>query len=200
MKISVLILLLGFSMMLSAESSVKSAYYRSYNYEKLEDYDNAIEALIPLYQQYPEGYTLNLRLGWLYYLRRSYANSLSHYKRAMLSVPSSNEARLGYVLPLLAQEKWAEAEEVLYAILKVDYYAHTANQRLAYCLRMQKKTELAEKIAQKMLALSPTSVIFLGELALAKLALKQTDAAAAIYHDILILDPENAAARTYLGQ
>jgi len=191
--------MLGLSSLLMAEPAVKTAYYRSYTHEKLEDYRNAIEALIPVYQQYPSGYTLNLRLGWLYYLQHSYADSLRHYKKAIAVVPSSNEARLGYVLPLLAQKKWVEAEEVLFAILKVDAYAVTANLRLAYCLRMQKKYELAAQVSQKMLALAPTSVLFLTELAAVKVVTGQTEQAVKIYQDILILDPENSSARTYLG-
>jgi len=42
-------------------------------------------------------------------------------------------------------------------------------------------------------------VLFLTELAAVKVVTGQTEQAVKIYQDILILDPENSSARTYLG-
>ena len=67
---------------------VKNAYYKSYNYEKMGDYKDAIKVLIPLYNKYPNAYTVNLRFGWLFYLNKNYKNSIFHYQKASMSIPS----------------------------------------------------------------------------------------------------------------
>ena len=178
--------------------NVRAAYHRSYTYEKTQDYGNAIKSILLVYRKYPNGYTVNLRLGWLFYLKGAYANSLQHYQKAVKTLPSSITPRLGYTLPLIAQKKWTAVEQTLNQILKVDFYNYTANLRLSYILRMQKKFDLAEKVIKKMLAFYPSDIALLGELALiyqAKGNLKGTEN---LYRDILILDPENTAARAFL--
>ncbi len=177
---------------------IKKSYYRSYQYEKTGDYENAIKALMFVYNEYPDGYTVNLRLGWLYYLMKKYANSVFHYKKAIKAAPYSVEAKLGYTLPLLAQKKFSEVESICYQIINTDFYNYYGNLRLSYALRMEKKYETAIKIAQKMLALYPTDVNFLIEIALSKFSLGKKEEAKKIFLDVLILDPENITAREYL--
>ena len=178
---------------------IKKAYEDSYRYEKLQNYEMAIKALMPVYKEYPKGYTVNLRLGWLYYLWGKYRNSIEHYQIAMEVAPYSVEARLGYMLPLLAQGRYAEVEKVAYQILKTDYYNYYANLRLAYALRMQKKYDLASEVARKMLVLYPTDVQFLVELALDYLGMGQKDKGYSILWDVLILQPDNETAKKVLG-
>ena len=179
-------------------ANVEDAYKRSYSYEKRQDYENAIKSIMPVYKQYPMGYTVNLRLGWLFYLKKAYANSISHYNKAIQALPVSVPPKLGYTLPLIAQQKWAQAEQVLNQILKSDYYNYLANVRLSYVLRMQGKFELAARVSQKMLTFYPIDTTFLAEFALSKIALGDTEGAKLILNDILILDPENITARSIL--
>ncbi len=180
------------------EKEIQEAYYKSYNYEQIQDYENAIKVLSLILKKYPDGYTANLRLGWLYYLNKNYANCIHHYKNAMKTAPYSVEAKFGYTLPLMAQGKYEEVESITSKILNNDYYNFYANLRFAYALRMQKKFELAEKVTNKMLALYPTDISFLTELAEIKDARGKKESAAATFRDILILDPENTKANGYL--
>jgi len=177
---------------------IREAYYRSYQYERVGDYENAIKALMPVYKAYPQGYTVNLRLGWLYYLKGNYANSLEHYGKAVRIAPSAFEPKLGYMLPLLAQARYIEVEQVAYQILGLDVYNYYGNLRLCYALRMQQKWNQAESVANKMLAVYPTDVQFLVELGLIKQAKGEVDTARSIFEDVLILDPENVIAREYV--
>lgn len=177
---------------------IQQAYYKSYNYEKIENYSDAIKAILPVYQEYPKTYTVNLRLGWLYYLNKNYANSSEHYQKAIKIAPASLEAKLGHLLPLLAQERYKEVEKEAFQILNMDYYNYYGNLRLAFALRMQQKHDTAEKIALKMLAIYPIDVSFLTEYALAKHGQGDIDAAVKTFYDIRILDPENITAREYL--
>ncbi len=177
---------------------IQNAYHKSYNYEKLQDYDNALKSLAPVLKEYPDTYTINLRMGWLHYLKKSYANAIEHYQKAVKIAPYSNEAKLGYILPLMDQAKYKEVEAVIEQVLNVDYYNYYANLRLAYVLRLQAKYDLAEKITNKMLAVYPTDVLYLTELGLVKDGQKNIEKANAIFWDIIVLDPENVTARNYL--
>jgi tetratricopeptide (TPR) repeat protein len=176
---------------------IQQAYSRSYGYEKVQDYGNAINALAQVIEQYPAGYTVNLRLGWLYYLKQNYADSLKNYAASAKSAPLSIEARLGSLLPLLAQGRYDQVEAAAYQILQTDRYNFTANLRLAVALRLEKKYELAGRITQQMLTLYPTDVTLLTEMGLLRQAEGQVDAATAIFGDILVLDPENIAANSW---
>ncbi|NPB04860.1 MAG: hypothetical protein GXO08_00530 [Aquificae bacterium] len=194
--IAVLVLaLVSFSL---SYEEIKRAYEKSYLYERLGDYKNAIRVLMPVYEAYPEGYTVNLRLGWLYYLWGKYKNSEFHYRKAVKAVPSSAEAKLGLSLPLSAQQKWNEVESLMYRVLAVDYYNYYGNLRLCQALREQKKYDLMMAVAKKMLALYPTSVPFLVYLAEGYYLTGKKEEAENLFRDVLILDPENVTAKKYL--
>lgn len=200
MKKSVLIIALlcaSISFGLSDEE-IQRAYYKSYNYEKIENYNNAIKALMPVYEEYGNTYTVNIRLGWLYYLQKKYANSFEHYSKAIQIIPTSLEAKTGRLLPLLAQDRYAEAEQEAFVILKIDHYNYYGNVRLAYALRQQKKLDMAEQVNLKMLAIYPLDVTFLTEYALVNHAKGDIAAAVKTFRSVLILDPENVTAKDYL--
>ena len=179
---------------------IRDAYKESFKYEKMQDYDNAMKAITPVYKAYAEGYTVNLRMGWLYYLKKNYANAIKNYENALTAAPDSIEAKLGASLPLLAQEKYDEVESLLNKVLKVDYYNYTGNLRLAYVLRLEEKYDLATKVAGKMLAIYPTDVSFMAELALDKFAKGDKTGAGEMMWNVLVLDPENVTAKEYFRQ
>ena len=176
------------------DQEIKAAYYKSYKTEKGGDFKHAIADLEPVYQAYPTGYTINLRIGWLHYLDGKHANAKYHYENAIKVAPSSVDAKLGYTLPLLAQQDWAKVEAVCYQIVKVDYYDYYANLRLAFALRMQGKLDLAKEVSYKMLAIHPSDTLYLTELALDLEAVGDKKSSSAIYLDILTMDPYNATA------
>ena len=177
---------------------IKAAYQKSYLYEKIGNYKDAIRVLMLVYEAYPNGYTVNLRLGWLYYLWGKYKNSEFHYTKAVKAIPSSVEAKLGLTLPLMAQEKWSETERVIYQILTVDYYNYYGNLRLCLVLEKEKKYNLQKQVALKMLSIYPTSVPFLLCLSKSYYHLGDLTKAKNLLKDVLILDPENVEAKALL--
>ncbi len=178
---------------------IRQNYARSYSYEQAHNYKDAIKALLLLHASFPQGYTVNLRLGWLYYASGAYANSLQHYETAIKALPAAIEPKLGYTLPLLAEGRYQDAEAVTRQVLAIDPSNFYGNLRYIQALRYQGKLEQAAKIAGLMLVLYPTDVGFLVELGLAKAALKDEEGARKVFGDILILDPENVTARKQLG-
>ena len=148
------------------DAEIRDAYHKSYRYEKAQNYTDAIKALAPVITAYPTAYTVNLRLGWLNYLTGSFATARTHYQTAIKTAPDSLEAKLGHTLPLMAQEKWEDVETLAKQILRVDPANYTANLRLAYASRLQKKFDAAEAILNGTLVLYPTDISLLTELAL----------------------------------
>lgn len=182
------------------DTQIREAYHQSYRYEKSQNYADAIKALMPVLEEYPQGYTLNLRLGWLHYLQGGFATARGHYETAVKVAPYSLEAKLGHTLPLLAQERWAEAEAVVRQVLRLDAGNYLANLRLAYALRLQQKFDAADEVVNRMLVSYPTDIALLSELALLKVAQGQGAEAGRIFNDILILDPENVTAKAQLSK
>lgn len=202
MKKLTMILLFVFvsSLFAITPEEIQEAYHKSFNYEQIEDYENAIRTLSPVLDEFPNGYTVNLRLGWLYYLLGKYANSIEHYQKAVQSVSTSLEAKNGLLLPLLAQNKYNEVTSTAYQVVSVDHYNYYGNMRLAFALRMQKKYDQAEQILNKMLAVYPTDITFLTELALIKYNQGDTEKAGGLMWDVLTLDPENETAKEYFEE
>ncbi len=197
-KLVLLILFLVSVSFALTEEEIKKYYWQSYNFEKMQNYEDAIKVLMPIYNKYPNGYTINLRLGWLYYLKGNYKNSIFHYKKAMKVFPYSVEAKLGYTLPLLAQEKYKDVISVCYQVLQIDFYNYYGNLRLSYALRKIKDFTNAKKVVLKMLALYPTNTEFLTELGIIYYELKDFISAKKVFNDVLILDPVNSTAKIYL--
>ncbi len=177
---------------------IAGSYKRSFDYERVEDYQNAIRALAPVYEAYPNGYTVNLRMGWLFYLNGNYNNAAAHYDVATRVMPMAIEPKLGWLLPLLAQGRWSEAETLAYQVVSVDHYNYYGNLRLAIALRMQGKVDAAYQIAMKMAIAYPTDILHLVELAQIHDARGDKDEARRLFGEILILDPENETARKYV--
>ncbi len=179
---------------------IKKAYYESYRLEREGRYARAREALRPVYETFPRAYTVNLRLGWLYYLEGRYRNAIEHYQIAAAAAPQAVEPLLGLSLPYLARKDWRRVEELMYRVLKIDYYNYYGNLRLARALREEKKYRQAEVVCRKMLTLYPTDVAFLTELALTLELSGCHKEALALFRDILILDPRNSVAKEYLSE
>jgi len=180
---------------LTAHEPLRAAWRQSQQSEQAQDYPAAIAALAHL----PESYLVHLRLGWLYYASGQYPPALGHYQAALERAPESLEASLGCLLPLLALERFREAESRARRILEqhpANYYAHL---RLAYALRRQGKSAPAESVLERLLERYPSDPAALTELGLVKIARGQNAAARRLFADVLVPDPENQTALEQLG-
>lgn len=174
------------------------AFRDSYRYEKMGAYRDAIRAILPVYQEHPRFYLVNLRLGWLYYLSGKYGNAIAHYQKALEIRPQSFEAMLGLSLPLMAQKRWSKVERLMNQLVSQDRYNFYGNLRLAIALRLQNKANLAEKVCRRMLSRYPTSLPFLVELGQDLWWQGKKDEARRVLRQVLLLDPENVVARDLL--
>jgi len=196
MKYFFILLFSVFSLFASSEfEDIKEQYFKSYDYEQMGKYSEAIKVLSPLYKKYPNGYTLNLRFGWLFFLDKKYNDAQKYYKQASLINSYALDPRLGLIRIYLNRADYAEAEMVSYELLKIDYYNYYANLYVTQALIAQKKYEIATDIIRKMLALYPTDISYLEQLAIVY-KLTNSKYLQKLYEDILILDPNNVYVRS----
>ena len=195
-----LILFLAVILFAFSNKEIKEIYYKSYNYEKMGDYKDAIKVLIPLYKKYPEGYTINLRLGWLFYLNKNYSNSIKHYQKASLILPYSIEPKLGLMRDYLAMQDFKDALKEGNLILREDYYNYYGNYYEILALKGIKDYQNAIKVTNKMLGLYPTSVLFLNILGEVYYLQNKKDLAKKVFKSVLLLDPNNVIAKSYLNK
>lgn len=183
----------------SDEPSFREAFKNSLQYEQSQNYKDAIRALIPLYKANKKLYTINLRIGWLFYLSGNYANSIKHYQKAIQLAPEAVEPLIGKLLPLLAQQHYKDVELTAYKILRIDSHNYYANLRLIIALRLQHKFDLAKSALQKMRMLYPGDIVFIEQEALIYEQNKNFIKATELYRKLLNLDPENLSAKRYLA-
>ncbi|MFV2061655.1 MAG: tetratricopeptide repeat protein [Gammaproteobacteria bacterium] len=193
-----ILFLLSFSAF-SKESSFREAFKNSLQYEQSQNYKDAIRALIPIYKTKKKLYTINLRIGWLFYLSGNYANSIKHYQKAIQLAPEAVEPLIGKLLPLLAQQQYNEVELTAYKVLRIDSHNYYANLRLIVALRLQHKYDLAQSAIQKMRTLYPGDIVFIEQEALVYEQNKNYAKATELYGKLLNLDPENLTAKRYLA-
>jgi|GEM_PF-2567202 tetratricopeptide (TPR) repeat protein len=183
----------------SAQESAADLFRKSYASEAALKYQEAIDAIQPLVEKTPDDYIVNLRMAWLHYLAGKQLESLNFYVGAIRVSPKSVEARNGYVLPLLAQERYEDVEQACRQVMVLDPRNYYANVRLAFALRLQGKLDVAVPLVRGMLELYPSDVSFLLELALALSAQEEADEAKALFEMVLLLDPDNATATQALA-
>lgn len=198
MKIA-LFILFTISLLSSSEEfkSIKSAYFKSYDYEHVGQYIEAIKTLAPLSKKYPKGYTLNLRLAWLFYLQKQYNVATNYYKKASILNTQAFEPKLGLIRVHLATYSFEEAQNIATELLKIDHYNYYANFYMAKALIAQKKYKIASTVITKMLALYPTDILFLEQLLMSYKA-TNNKYYQDVYESILILDPNNVLVRSSL--
>ena len=178
---------------------IKKAYADSYQYEKTENYRDAIKSIMLVYAHYPETYTVNLRLGYLHWLQGQFANAERHYQAAQKAMINAISPKLGLMSLAIAKQQFDSAEQLGFLILKQDPLNYYANLKLAYALTENKKYANAATVVEKMLALYPEDVSFLSQYAAIFAAQKQYDKATDYYSSVLILDPSNVSANYYFS-
>ena len=146
-------------------------------------------------KKYPKGYTLNLRLGWLFYLQKQYNTATKYYKKASLLNTQALEPKLGLIRIDLATYSFEDAQNIATGVLKRDYYNYYANLYMVQALIAQKKYRNALSITKKLLTLYPTDTLFLEQLLRIYKATK-SKYYQDVYESILILDPNNVLVRS----
>lgn len=168
---------------------VVDAFRRSYKFELDGDYEKAIKALQEVYNEH--SYEINLRLGWLYYNWGKLDESIKFYKIAMKLMPSSIEAKLGYVLPQAAKNNWEEVLNTYLEILKLDPYNSVVLYRTGLIYFNTGDYANARKYFEKLVSAYPFSYDGVSMLAWTYYRLNKKGEAKSYFYRALLLNPED---------
>ena len=172
----------------------------NYEGEAEGNFDAAIRALEPIVEANPNHEFAALRMGWLEYLRGDYNESARSYHHALDLNESSLEARLGLLLPLLAQQRWREAAAEAQRVLEIapwNYYAHV---RLMVAEEGQRQWQTLARHAREVGARYPSDATILVYLARAEARQGNLDAALAAYEQVLERFPTHEEASAFVAQ
>ncbi len=196
--IPIFILFLSSSAYAMTHKNLKKSYHQSYQYEYEKKYTKAIKVLETVRKEYPNSYTVNLRMGWLYYLAEKYELAIQYYSKASKVIPESIEAHQGLANSFDAKGDYSKAKNSLYIIRSIDKNNYRANLLLVRIFKAQEKYSIAEQICIEMLKLYPIDASFLTELALIKNIKGDKKVSKKLFKNIIILDPTNSSAKQYL--
>ena len=170
-------------------------WQESYRLESNYQYDAALNALNGVSS---DSELVFLRRGWLNYLKGSHSKSIDYYNKAINKNGKSLDARLGIILPLMAQQRWREAASNANKVLKVAPWNYHAHARLMATEEALKQWSQLEKHARSVTERYPSDVDALIFLARAYRQLGNENAAAQSYKKALELVPSNFEASQFV--
>jgi len=193
------VIILFISLLLSSNwtawsESIPQIYQQSYEEEAKGNYQEAILVLMQASRAGDNSYLYHLRLGWLQYLMSKYIDSVNSYRKAAILNKDSIEAKLGLMLPLMAQGKWSDAEKVAKEILSLDPLSYLGNSRLAYIYYNLKQYKDAEASYRKVLLHYPGDIEMQAGLAWSLLKQDKKEAAEKAFGEILRYVPNHVSA------
>jgi tetratricopeptide (TPR) repeat protein len=180
------------SIMAQNTATTQAAFVKSYELEKAGNYTAAVNSLKTVYKA--DSYILNIRLGWLLYLAKQYAESIKYYEKSISLKPYAIEARFGCVKPLSAIESWDKVKAHYLEILKIDPQNTIANYWLGVIYYNRKDYVGATKLFEKVVNLYPLDYDSVIMLAWSKLNTGKSADARVLFNHALILRPNDSSA------
>jgi len=195
-KTEMMILLLLFTMGVTAQVDPSQIFANSYRYESSGDYEKAIGELNSL-----NGYDYHksLRLGWLCYLSKDYEASKKFYSRAAEIEPQAVEALLGLCYPLEAQKNSDELEKVYKQILTLDKMNSKVNYALGNIYYYRKDFQQAELYFEKVQRMYPFDYYSTLLSGWTKYFLGKKNEAKRLFNIVLIIAPGDQSAKDGLN-
>jgi len=192
-KIVILTALLILSPLCYAKDSV---WKQSQQFEEKGDYEKAA-AVIKSWAVSNDEYAL-LRYAYLRYKQGEYNDSIKYYKKAIELNNKSLDAKLGITLPYIAQQRWRQV--TIYArqvLLKSDWNT-VAHERLMLAEKNTKKWHTLNRHAAEVTTIYPSDAATLIYFAHAKAKQGDTHVANEAYKKVLMREPDNVEAISYL--
>lgn len=168
---------------------------QSYDDEATGKLADALADLDRLPEPRRNTYVVQLRRGWLQYRLGQNAASVESYKKAAALAPGSVEARVGMLLPLLADRRFGTAEKSARDALRLDPNNYLATLRLAWSL--YNLGQYGDALAQyrKLADAYPSDVDVRAGLGWSLVKLGRNDEAAKAFREVLEIAPKHALAR-----
>jgi len=180
----------------TSQAQILEAYAQSYKQETDKQYDASEQSIRTLAEQGDE--FAQLRQAWLAYNAGNYRLSIARYSAVVARNPSLVEARLGLMLPLMAQSRWREAAAQANVVLAQHPGQYIAHLRLLRCEEAMKQWDVVVAHADQLAPLYPSDPEVLLAKARALAARRQIADARTVYATVLTRAPENEEAQLYL--
>lgn len=189
---------LGLAISSPTATADESVWQTSYRLEALGKYSQAIAAIDPVQVNSPDAEFKLLRRAWLFYLSGSFNESIREYRLAIERNSKSIDARLGILLPYLAEKRWREAEQNARAALELSPNNYLAMLRLAIAQEGQRDWIAMEKTSVALVTGYPLDETAHVYLARSAAWLNKRNEAIAAYLAVLARSPDNVEAKAYL--
>lgn len=176
---------------------LQQAFSESYSLEYNKKYGEAIMTITK--QKAEQKYEVLVRLGWLHYLNKQYAQSIQYYQQACGLMPYSIEAKLGLIKPFSALENWNQVLEQYESIMKIDPQNYIANYWAGVIKYNRKQYESAQKLFEKLINLYPFDYDANHMLSWTYLNLGRKNDARLLFNKTLLIKPEDASCLQGLG-
>lgn len=150
---SAALILLSFFTFAQDNGTLTEAFKKSYEFENLGEYSQAVSQLKEVYQE--DSYELNVRLGWLTYSSGQFMESMAFYQKSINLKPYAIEPRFGFVLPAAALGNWDMVTNQYRKILEIDPMNTLANYRMGLISYNKEEYESALKYFEKVVNLYP---------------------------------------------
>ncbi len=158
----------------AATKSANELYAESYALEAKGLFADAIKPA-EIILAAGETFDIRLRLGWLNYNALKHEKSLENYLRALELSPTSVDARLGIMLPLMALERWQDALVYGENLLADDGNNMWANRYTALVYYMLERYQDAEALYEKSLEITPDNALMMLGLGLSLVSQNKLD-------------------------
>jgi tetratricopeptide (TPR) repeat protein len=185
-------------LMAQSTSVIQTAFSKSYVSEQAGSYTTAVNDLKTVYSK--DNYTVNIRMGWLYYLAKQYTESIKYYDIAIALKPYAIEARFGCIKPLSAIESWEKVKLHYLQILKIDPQNTVANYWLGVIYYNRKDYANAANLFGRNINLYPLDYDSIIMLAWTKLNLGKSPDAKVLFYQALVIRPNDSSALTGIKQ
>jgi tetratricopeptide (TPR) repeat protein len=196
MKRSILFfVLMSLSQAYAATGGSPQLFQQSYDAEAAGKYGDAVAALDQLPAEERDSYVAELRRGWLQYRAGRNAEAVAAYTRAIGLAPRAIEARVGILLPLVAERRFADVEKHARDVLRIDPANYSATLRLAFAEYSVGRYGDALAAYSRLVDWYPADVEARSGLGWTLLKMKRSADAATQFHVVLGIAPQHALAR-----
>ena len=174
------------------QQSFEISYAKALN----NKYDEAMAPLLKLIKKYPSDYVVNVRLGYLYYLKGDFKASVDYYEKGVHIKSKAVEPYQGILLPLMGRKDYKESIKWGQMALKIDPLNYTVLSTVAYACYLNGDYKNATLYYLRLTELYPSDVTMHVGLAWSYLKTGDKIKAQKEFIQVLNLSPTNQLAVT----
>ena len=186
------------SQVLAKEISFEERQFlnESYALELKGRYEDAMKRVMSIFKKNRENYWINLRLGYLFTLTKNYKNAVRHYTAAANIMERSVEPWAGISLLYMNLGDYNRALQANNEVLRRDLSNYYAQIRMTIALIQLKRYEEAYSRVEDGLKLYPSDPTFLEQKGFLLMSFGQVDRAKDVLTTLLMINPQNAYAKS----